>query len=141
MHSRANAKMKTTPCQSLILLCLSPPNKKRCFGDRVCERLPNCKGKVTLRPLLHSLLARECSALPHYFFLRYCLAAIRRMKTVFVAPSTGVTLLFYPAGLTPTKEGRQPGRTNHPLPIAAPHKLCFLLQLLIYSQKQRVDIY
>ena len=62
------------------------------------------------------------------------------MKTVFVAPSIGVTLLFYPAGLTPTKEGRQPGRTNHPLLIAAPHKLCFLLQLLIYSQKQCVDV-
>lgn len=78
---------------------------------------------------------------PHYFFLRYCLAAIRRMKTVFVAPSKGVTLLFYPAGLTPPKKGRQPERTNHPLLIAPPHKLCFLVQLLIYSQKQRVDIY
>ena len=87
-------------------------------------------------------LAPEFARLvPHYFFLRYCLAAIREMKTVFVAPSTGVTLLFYQAGLTPSREGRRPGGTNHPLPIAAPHKLCFLLQLLIYSQKQRVDIY
>ena len=86
-------------------------------------------------------LAREFAhVLPHYFFLRYCLAAIREMKTVFVVSSTDMTLLFYQAGLTPSREGRQPGRTNHPLLIAPPHKLCFLVQLLIYSQKQRAHV-
>lgn len=86
-------------------------------------------------------LAREFAhVLPHCFFLRYCLAAIREMKTVFVVPSAGITLLFYQAGLTATTGNRQPGETNPPLLIAAPHKLYFLLQLLIYSQKQRAHV-
>lgn len=137
LHSRANAKMKTTPCQSLILLYLSPPNTERGLVVVFVNDCPFVRVKSQCARSTAWFGAQDCEVVPHYFFLRYCLAAIRRMKTVFVAPSTGVTLLFYPAGLTPTKEGRQPERTNLPLLIAAPHKLCFLLQLLIYSQKQR----
>jgi len=59
---------------------------------------------------------------------------------MYVALYRDATCLFYQAALTGTKGGRQQGETNPPLPIAPPHKLCFLVQLLIYSQKQCVDV-
>lgn len=140
LHSQANAKMKTTPCQSLILLCLSPPNTERGLVVVFVNDCPFVRVKSQCARSTAWFGTQDCEVVPHYFFLRYCLAAIRRMKTVFVVPSAGITLLFYQAGLTPSREGRRPGRTNHPLLIAAPHKLCFLLQLLIYSQKQRAHV-
>ena len=59
---------------------------------------------------------------------------------MYVALYRDATCLFYQAALTGTKGGRQQGETNPPLPIAPPHELCFLVQLLIYSQKQCVDV-
>ena len=59
---------------------------------------------------------------------------------MYVAFYRDATCLSYQAALTGTKGGRQQGETNPPLPIAPPHKLCFLVQLLIYSQKQCVDV-